>query len=112
MSSVGGPDEAESEPDVAIDVTGPTEGLVTVRVRGELHARHFAAALMSATSSGAATILLDLSTVTFCTLEDVALLLPHIGCAEYRLVLRPSPAVQRKLNSLGLDKVLVIAPDS
>lgn len=112
-------DDPTKPPSVrAVDVTGPdAEGTVLVRACGVLDASTFGAALARAVDFRAETVVIDLLEVEAFSMEAAGALLKH-HCAgtatasHRRLLLRPSPAVVRKLEQLGLTAVLLDTANS
>ncbi|RDI19305.1 hypothetical protein [Lentzea flaviverrucosa] len=107
-------DPAKSASANAVEVTGPdAEGSVTVRARGVVDAAAFAAALARTGDPETSTVVVDLLEVDSFSMEAASALLSHQRAVSRamtpnrRLLLRPSPAVIRKLDLLGLTAVLL-----
>jgi anti-anti-sigma regulatory factor len=75
--------------------------VVTVRARGSVDAALLAADLAEAATSGPATVIADLAEVGHFTMEAVAALV-EFQLTGHEVVLAASPAVERKLATMGL----------
>lgn len=107
------PSRADPIP-ASLGVSGPTEGVITVRMTGDLDpavAAQLRTVFEQVTCMVAPMILVDLAEVSFLALEGVEPLLALTSrCVQDHRELRivSSPAVRRKLTLLGLDTIIPI----
>lgn len=101
-SAVGSPDPS-AHCSGGVEVSAPEGGPVTVRARGELDAGEFEAALRSGYAGANGPMLIDLTGVTYFSMEDAWVLVDfRLAHATTRLLLRVSSVVERKLATLGV----------
>ncbi|MEV6620989.1 STAS domain-containing protein [Amycolatopsis sp. NPDC051106] len=102
----------------AVEITGSTGGPVTLSARGELGedvTDRFAAAARATTDLArtATEVIIDLTAVTYLSLESLTALVKLArGCAVAGVPLRmhPSPIARSKIRQTGLDTLFPLSP--